>query len=222
MRGIRSELWFLRWDFIEKVASNELSRLIGIIPVAGYLILFNDALVDKLSFRVMAGLDETASSPFFLSSVAKLRLAFFGSLLVILANLLFRLAAPRILVHSKSDIDFSNTVIGSYSVLEIHEIERDICSDGWQMRSPLVLTDRTGQLRLKQSIPRLQGIFERINLVKGHPDYIRALAREWWLGAVHTKRIFRIVTFFSCLTGYLMLSLPTIDIGQAVLRDLLP
>jgi len=52
----------------------------------------------------------------------------------------------------------------------------------------------------------------------GH--YIRALAREWWLFQEYTAPKTRYLIWMSCVLGYGMLALPTLDIAQAVLMDI--
>jgi len=221
LRTPQSDPSFLTWDFIEKVANNEFSKIVGVVPIVGYLILFNDSLVETLSFKEFVGGSDNLGSPFLLSSLFKLRLTFFGSLFLLFANIAFRVSAPHVLSHSKSDIEFSEKVADSYSVREIIAFEADVLSDDWQARSPVFWEDIKDPGKIRQRKMRISGFRDRNFLMKEHTDYVRILAREWWTGEVHRKKPIRVVSVMLCLTGYTMLALPTFDIAQAVIRDLL-
>lgn len=52
-----------------------------------------------------------------------------------------------------------------------------------------------------------------------HSDYIHFLAREFWLGTMHTFRGARLASMLMGIFGYIMLAVPTLDIAQAVFID---
>ena len=69
-----SEDWQLaQWRAVKAVANNDLSRIIGFVPLAGYLILFNDEIANLTSFDTFAGIKETSISPFFLEGLLRLK-----------------------------------------------------------------------------------------------------------------------------------------------------
>ena len=45
----------MHWETVKAVANNDFTRVVGLIPIAGYLILFNDEIVGMLSFDALAG-----------------------------------------------------------------------------------------------------------------------------------------------------------------------
>ena len=217
----RPEARVFQWDFIETFANNDLSKIVGIIPIAGYLILFNDALIQSVSFDELAGVSTEDSSPFVLLGVTKLRLTFFGSLLVLLANVAFGLFAPKVLSSAKSSIVFSDQVVASYSVSEITEIETDVIQEDWIHRTPLLFEDERFFSIVETRVSRAAGFQRKEDLVHRYREYIRAMAREWWVGQMHSHWLARRVSLFACVVGYALLAIPTMDIAQAVLRDLL-
>lgn len=79
----------MQWSFIKGLANNDLSRVIGLVPLAGYLILFNDEIARLASFDTLAGVTGNAKSTFFLGSITKLRLVFFGSLFVFVSYVVY-------------------------------------------------------------------------------------------------------------------------------------
>ncbi len=50
-------------------------------------------------------------------------------------------------------------------------------------------------------------------------DYISFLVREWWTGEMHTFRAARFASLFLGVTGVILLAIPTLDISQAVVRN---
>ncbi|PHO03542.1 hypothetical protein CSC82_11780 [Rhodobacteraceae bacterium 4F10] len=210
---------FLQWNFIEKLANNELSRIVGIVPVVGYLIIFNDGLSDTLSFDKIAGFENGSESPFFLETLTKLRLTFFGCILIFFANIAFKLAAPKVLESAKSDLQFSARVINDYSLEEIKSLELSISEGNPTFRSPLICENEKYLHFVEMA--RLNGFSNRNYALEERHEYVRALAREWWCRQMHSRKIFRYLIVLFSVFGFLFLAIPSLDISQAVLRDVL-
>lgn len=83
------------WSTVKKVASNDLTKIIGIVPVVGYLILFNDSILDKIQFNTITGTTGDEASPFLIGGLTKLRMTFFGSLSVTMSFLIYQLRRPK-------------------------------------------------------------------------------------------------------------------------------
>lgn len=213
---LRADWKFLRWETVKGVASNDFTRVLGLIPVAGYLILFNDEIAGILSFDALAGVAGQERSPFFLDGLTKLRLVFFGSLCVLCSFVTYRLFRPDALEAAKSDLEFSELVRQRYSVHDLAQIEERVHSESWVERTEafwIVL----GKQRAKK--PVVSGFRQdvRAYMFSEHGDYIGLLAREWWVGMMHTFKPARICALVLGVAGYFMLALPTLDIAQAVL-----
>lgn len=209
----------LRWETVKGVAKNDFTRVVVLIPVAGYLILFNDEIAGMISFNTLAGVEEANRSPFLLDGLSKLRLVFFGSLFVLCSFLIYRLFRPEVLEASKNDLEFSELVRQRYSVYELAQIEQRVHSQSWTERTDVfwvVLGDR----RSKRPLVSGYRPDARAQMFSKHGDYIAFLAREWWEGMMHTHRPARICSLMFGVVGYAMLALPTLDIAQAVLRHL--
>lgn len=215
-----SDWRFLQWDSVRGVASNDLTRIVGLIPLAGYLILFNDEVAELVSFDTIAGVRDQAASPFLLGGVAKLRLVFFGSIFVLLSFSIFRMFRPAVLDRSSGDLEFSERVRDSYSVHEVASMESQVYSDSWKPRTEAFWIVQ-GQTRSRK--PMVSGYRPDVRkfMFTEHGDYIHFLAREWWAGMMHTFRSARIASMLFGVTGYIVLAVPTLDIAQAVLREIL-
>ena len=215
-----SEDWQLaQWRAVKAVANNDLSRIIGFVPLAGYLILFNDEIANLTSFDTFAGIKETSISPFFLEGLTKLRLVFFGSLFVFGSYVTYKVFRPPVLDWSNGEIEFSSRVQESYTVQEIASMEAQVFSAGWMPR-------REGFwifLGFTRTKPMLTGYRPdvRLTMFTKHGDYISFLAREWWAGMMHIRRSARIASMTLGIAGYCMLALPTLDLAQAVISDVL-
>lgn len=215
-----SDWKIVQWNSVEKVANNELARIVGLVPLVGYLILFNDEIAGIASFTIIAGVENDNVSPFILSSLAKMRFVFFGSLFVLFANLTFRVFRPPVLENSKGDMEFSTRVRDSYSVYELASMEAQVFSDHWKPRSPFfwMVSDK---IRSKKAVVSGFKPHLRARMFSAHGDYIHFLAREWWAGKMHTFRGARLASMILGITGYILLAIPTFDISQAVIWDIL-
>jgi len=224
----KHEYNFLRWSLIRRLANNEISKVIGLIPLAGYLILFNDGLADAIGFNQIAGRTANESSPFLLGTTSKLRLVFFGSIFLFLGTILFRLRSPKEIEVAQSELEFSDNVLISYSKDEIIRIETLVLLEDWAMRTDHVrasvaqlLKKPVDQISPDHLKPRIASYNKDSFLRETGGQYIRALAREWWLFQEHTDPKTRYMIWMACVLGYGMLALPTLDIAQAVLMDIL-
>lgn len=215
----RSDWKFVQWQYVERVVSNDLARIVGMVPLIGYLILFNDEIADMASFKAIAGVRGDIASPFFLSSLTKMRLVFFGSLLLLLANLIFKVLRPQILEVSKGDIEFSIRVRDSYSVHELATMEEQVFSDRWKQRLPIFWKVFDGFRTKKPLVSGFRPDARAIMFSK-HGEYIHFLAREWWTGQMHKFRVARLASMILGITGYVFLIVPTLDISQAVLLNI--
>ncbi|MEC8293565.1 MAG: hypothetical protein VX083_08725 [Pseudomonadota bacterium] len=219
-----SEPRFLQWQSVSALSNNHISRVAAMIPVIGYLLLYNDQIADALEFTTLANGKDT----FILSSGQKLRLSFVGSCALLIANLGSVIGAPKVLNGASSDIQFADKVIDSYSLSEIQEMDRAVMSETWIQRTPDTLHEdsyldvrnskSTGTLgfRFKQEL-----IGNNRHMRSGAPEYIRSIAREWWAGEMHNFPILRYACLAFAISGFSMLALPSLDILQAVLRTLL-
>ena len=206
----------MRWETVKGIANNDFTRVVGLIPIAGYLILFNDEIAAMLSFDALAGVAGADRSPFFLSGLTKLRLVFFGSLCVLCSFLTYRLFRPEIMEIAKNELEFSELVRLRYSVYELAHIEERVSSEAWIERTD-VFWWVSGTKRSKKRVVSGYRPDARRHMFSSHDDYIALLAREWWVGMMHTYKPARICALVFGILGYAMLAFPTLDIAQAVL-----
>ncbi len=207
-----------QWQSVERVANNDLARVVALVPIIGYLILFNDQIAEIASFRMIAGVEPGAETPFFITGLAKMRLAFFGSLLLLFSNLIFKVFRPKVLELAKGDMEFAARVGERYSVHELADMEARVFSDHWKPRLPL-FWKVFDEFRGKKPVVSGYRPDARTKMFADRGDYIRFLAREWWSGEMHTFRAARVISLSLGIIGTFLLAIPTLDITQAVVGD---
>ena len=224
-----SEAWFMKistgwkllhWNAVKAIANNNFTRIVGLIPIAGYLILFNDEIAHLATFNSLAGVGKDDVSPFVLGGLTKLRMVFFGSLSVLCSYIVYRVFRPEILETANTELEFAELVRHRYSVHELKHIEEHIHSADWTERTEAFWTV-LGERRSKKLIVSGYRPDARNFMFSKHGDYISFLAREWWTGMMHTYPFARASSAILAVAGYTMMAVPTLDISQAVLRHLL-
>lgn|GEM_PF-3144248 len=218
MRYLKPVFRLSLWDSLEKIAGSEIARFASAVPVLGYLILFNDRFVDSISFDFIACQACESEPNFLFSGIVKLRLAFFGCLFLLVANILFKQFSPKILASSKTDLDFADRVFVNYSSSEICSLELEVLADNWKYRTPLVseFIKNRSNFRTKGNVPILSEFNSHNFLLEKQGGYIRAIAREWWSGEMHKTPIARAATTVTVYIGYFMLLAASFDVTQAV------
>lgn len=91
------------------------------VPIVGYLILFNDSISEHLSFNKLA--HENLIS-FGLSSATRLKLIYFGLILLGAANLLYRWRSPFVFKIGRNEADYVENALRrftAYTYVTIHE-----------------------------------------------------------------------------------------------------
>lgn len=219
MSDRKPDPFFLKWDFLRGFASNEIARYSGLIPVVGYLILFNDQLAGSLSFNQFAGANLDGKTPFLIDNLTRLRMLFFGGLLLLVSYVIFRLTAPPIVRISSDEFQFSERLMTSYSLGEVILIESEVLGEDWTRRTPLSLQDSSVFRISRKSDPIAKKIRNKTEFVALHSDYGRALGREWWHGQMHKNTPIRYFLLISTTLGYALIFLPSLDVTQAVVRD---
>lgn len=211
-----------RWDGLSAFIDNGVVKLAATIPLIGYLILLNDEIVASTTFHEIAGYREGDRSPFFIEGIAKLRLSFFGSIFLLGAFVLFRISSPRAALVSVDDRQHAERVLNLYNALEIRALEQEVLSTMVPKRLFLMNPKELNEFRLASTLePRLQGVTQKSDLLRSYREYISFVAREWWLHKVNSRIYCRIPIFSIAVAGYSMMLLPTSDVIQAVLRDIL-
>lgn len=109
-----------RWDDYVGLFQGPIAKSIVFIPVIGYVVLFNDAIIKGFGFTELSG---TVDSSFFLGDSARLRLIYFGLISTALGNFIFLSRRPQALKQAKSQseyVDFARKVFTPRDYNEIY------------------------------------------------------------------------------------------------------
>ena len=203
---------FYRWEMVDGLSNNEISKIAAAIPLIGYIIIFNDTFLSSAGYEIISGSAEGIDY-FLFETLTKLRMSFWGAIFLLLSLILFRIFAPEVLSQEKNDLSFADLVISSYSCAEISRIEDSVKKETWQVR--------TDQFEKIKDFPKIIAKVEtpKYKFIQNKEDDIRTVSREWWLGLMHQNPKVRYFTLLLAIAGYTFLILPTLDIAQAVFRD---
>lgn len=93
-----------------------------VVPIIGYLILFNDSISQHLSFETLAGPNEG-----WLTSSARLKLVYFGLILLGAATILYKIRRPFVLKIGTNQLDYVERALRHFTVsayINIHDTIR--------------------------------------------------------------------------------------------------
>ena len=77
----------LRWSFLSVMLDNAVARVIYVIPIAGYLILYSDYFEKLFTFS-------TLHRSGCLTTIQRLDMTYYGSIALLVAYLLYRCCVP--------------------------------------------------------------------------------------------------------------------------------
>jgi hypothetical protein len=113
-----------RWSEYVFLFDGWVAKCAMAIPIVGYLIVFNDAVSQHLSFNRLAS--ETTVG-FGLSSGARLKLIYFGLIFLGSANILYRLRRPFVFKLGTSQFEYVENALKHFTVsayIDIHGVIR--------------------------------------------------------------------------------------------------
>lgn len=205
---------FLQWKFIDKVSNSQTSKLVAALPLVGYLIVFNDQIAGIMSFDFIAGNSKSGENIFLLSGLAKLRLVFFGSIALLISNLVCQLFRPKELQFADNEFEFVTLVRENYTSTEIDLMEQRIKSTNWVKQKDFIWNAFEAESSQSGPYDPKRG--------KHFPSgqHVDLVSREWWAGQMKIRKPARLFCLLSGTVAYSMLLVPTLDILQAVARDM--
>ncbi|AZQ83110.1 hypothetical protein EKO29_02980 [Colwellia sp. Arc7-635] len=116
-----------RWSDYVNYIDGWIPKLALTIPVLGYLILFNDNISELLVFNKLAN---EPSLSFGLNGVQRLRLLYFGLLLLGLSNFTYRMKKPYQFKFGTNFMDYSRTCLEIFTLSDYVRMHGNIRQDG--------------------------------------------------------------------------------------------
>lgn len=183
------------------------------VPLLGYLILFNDGLSDHLQFRNLI------SNPVSYQGIeegVRLRLVYFGLIFLGVSNFVYRLRKPRSLLIGHSASEYIKNCFDFYTYSDYEDVHARI----YDSKNKIIYGPTFDQLwsDFVQDAKRISedGITWDSHKAK-HGSFMRSLLKSDFHGYDRRYR----KSLMSCLiltsAGYILLSIPSIDLFLKVL-----
>jgi len=115
--------WQVHWTTLRPVGNSVIVKLTILVPVIGYLIIFNDKLVGYTDLvHEISGLDETSG----LSVPPRLFQIYFGLCFIAVASAIYSMACPSIVKRYQSAIDLGAATTGNVGDYAYTIVEREM------------------------------------------------------------------------------------------------
>jgi hypothetical protein len=194
------------------------------VPVVGYLILFNDSVSQHLSFNALA---QESASLIGLTATSRLKLIYFGLILLGSANIIYRMRRPYIFRVGTNQFDYVERALTHFTLETYIDIHGNIRHEGHRTtygkykdsEFDTFLAVATGEADVLSSLN---------SHVRSEADWNAAKSRfEGLLRAMLIENFFRNnvnhrYALTSCLflasCGYVLLLVPSLDLFAKVVR----
>ncbi len=212
----------LTWDYVEPYLNNKFSRSAILIPVFGYLILFNDYVVGNVNFKNLTSPLETK---LLLSDSARLKFVYFGLVIVAINTFMHRILRPRILSQGRNLPEYMDHALTYFTIGQFVTLYQN------QGNSPeLAPFSKQWAAFLNDARWTIGGPKEnlstreskRIQTVsfsaakKTHEDLLRTILTQTYNLETSIKRKSLIAFLVFATTGYLLLLIPSFDLFMRV------
>lgn len=248
MRTWISDHWYT-WDALRALGNQRLVQLTVLIPIVGYLVLFNEHLVqywtlsrelfDAQSVFDLFGGNESGQAPVAVVSY-RLYCLYFGLCLIALASALFSLFCPRYVKVYASAAEFVAMEERIMLPERLAEMKRRVILDYFDKRFPESRYDHNQVMNYDDcvdhggvNLPGETGSEEEtiaINEIKemqqamsvfGHELSIAGAMTRWFVPQKYTKPGLRFAVWALYAVGFVVLGIPTLDVFFLVLLTLI-
>lgn len=117
-----------QWENYTFLFHGNIARVSAFVPLFGYLIIFNDGISQYLTFEKLAPKE---IGTLFISSDARLRLVYFGLIMLGVSELIYVLRRPHVIRLGKDFFSFKEKVLSLASPRYFSEIHYSLKSSGF-------------------------------------------------------------------------------------------
>jgi hypothetical protein len=203
------------WSRWVSILNSPISRLSMAVPIVGYLVLFNDSVIQHLSFQRLIGndLDQVG-----ISSLTRLKLVYFGLLFLGVGNLMFFWFRPHVLRLGANSLEYSEAGLKSFVLYDYIQINDEISQRGHASLHGKYYTKNwddfiakaTGEPRGSRSDAPSAANWALAKSL--HEDMLRSMLRDKFLRYNGTRRVRLAICVTCSLCGYVLLAIPSVDI----------
>jgi hypothetical protein len=191
------------------------------VPIIGYLILFNDTISQHLSFNNLA--DENVLS-FGLSSVARLKLIYFGLIFLGSANILYRIRRPFVFKIGTNQFEYVETALKHFTLaayIDIHGLVRyeghhTLHGKYYDAEYEAFLNLAAGEKG--ERLQRDESTADWTQAKRRYEGLLRSMLIENFYRNNVKRRLSLSYCIFLSLFGYILLLIPSLDLFVKVLK----
>ena len=226
MRGsLRSwwgTLWYnFGWSDWTKYVDGWIPRLSLSVPIVGYLILFNDTIAEALEF---AHLTNHGVETFGLGSAQRLRLIYFGLIILGISNFVYQRRKPFVFRYGTNVTDYTRTCLEMFTLGDFVQLHGQIRHEGhltldgkyydseWDGFMQAAKNDGEGTDRVSRT-----GSWERARSDYG--SLLRSILRETFFCQDTQRRGWLLLCVLLSSLGYALLAVPSLDLFAKVVRS---
>lgn len=192
------------------------------IPIIGYLIIFNDTVSQHVSFDILAG--ENSRPAGGLSSTARLKLLYFGLILLGIANIVYLRRRPSVFRVGTNEFDYVERALQHFTASKYIDIHGTIRHEGhhtlhgkyydaeYDSFLELALGKHTG------SRGRDAATTNWDEAKKRYEEFLRSMLIENFYRNNVKRSASLAVAVGLAATGYFLLFIPSLDLFIKVLR----
>jgi hypothetical protein len=211
------------WTSYINLIDGWIARCSVAVPIVGYLIIFNDTIVEYISFDKITG---GGVSPFYLDSVNRLRLLYFALISLGIANLIYKFRRPWVFKVGRDTKEFIVNGLNIFTPTDYIRFHGTIRHEG-HLTVYGKYYDSEWEGFLKQAIG-IEGksVSENVpghwNDAKNQYEYLlRCILEETFFRHSITNRISLCFSIIFSFVGYALLLLPSADLFFAVLKSMI-
>lgn len=195
-----------------------IARCAMAVPIVGYLVLFNDAVSQHLSFKTLAGINDG-----WLTSGTRLRLVYFGLIFLGTATILYRLRRPFVFKIGTNQFDYVEKALRHFTVSAYINIHDAIRSEGHHtLHGKYYDSEYEGFLntalgKLDDAGHRREATANWNEAKSRYEGLLRSMLIENFSRIDVTRSFWLTACIFLALIGYVLLLIPSIDLFFRVL-----
>lgn len=207
-------LYNYKWSDYVQILNGPYAKLALAIPIFGYLVLFNDYIVDNLSFSEIADSEEL-----WLNSTNRLRFVYFGLIFLATANVIYYFKRAWVLRLGKTEkefLEYGLTYFTSSDFLHFHQKIRDghYTSNGkyydsewdgfWAMAvgEEGIENNRPGDWKMAKN---------------KYENLLLSILKETYFSSCVDRKIYLTIALVFALVGYLLIIIPSIELFLRIL-----
>ncbi|MFC1719565.1 hypothetical protein ACFL00_00310 [Pseudomonadota bacterium] len=205
----------LPWETFARTGNSTFVRLTILVPILGYLIIFNNYLVSLFEISPIYVPSLADDSAGFLDSKYRLYYFYFGLFFVGIGSITYQLFCPSLIKEFRSIFHYLEKGRKAYSRYGLNELYNSML--------------KSKSEEAKRTLHTISDEARERGVVDDNPDdyegwenhlesYDIELKRAYWTHLNHSNVLFRVITQICFFLGFLFLAVPSLEMFFQVLK----